>query len=301
MNCLVLASSETDYMRSELQELTNTLGKGMYTVRLLHVNVSSLELYRTLGSEPYGLVWLLGHAGVDGFVFGGTTISANELGLFLNQAKCRDAVLNACYTVQHVTEIQRRANTNILATIKEEVQDQIAWISAIYLAKRLVETGNLKETYEAVVASGNSDYRWFPAPREVGGRRKRMTERRDERGVKELNMAVRSLESTVSKLVVALQGDAWTGQDGLIEITKELREEVQEVKGKVRSLEEQLNVNRLVLSRRNLVTIVIILFFLVAGIIYFTYTLGGYQLAFNHYYPIFATYSEYGSSGWQFP
>lgn len=287
-NCLVLASSETEYMRSELQELTNTLGQANYNVKLLHVNITSLELYRTLGTEPYELVWLLGHSGTEGFIFNETIISANELGLFLNQARCKDAVLNACYTVEHVAQIQRKANTNILATIRQEVQDKTAWLSALYLAKRFVETGNLRDTYEAVIAEGNSDYRWFPAPREVGGRKRRMTERRDERGIKELNTAVRNMETTVGKLVVALQGDAWTGQDGLIEITKELRSEVQEVKGKIRSLEEQLNVNRLVLSRRNIITIAIVLFFLVVGILYLTYTLGGYQLAIYYHYPVFA-------------
>ena len=299
MNCLVLASSETNTMRSEVQELVNILSGAKFVVKILNVNVSSLELYRSIGSEPIDLVWVTSHAGPQGFLFGAICISAEELGLFLAQVKSRDVVLNACHTEEHVVTIQREANTNILATIKPSIIDETAWLYALYLAREFSKTGVLEEAYLEVISNANSEYRWFPAPRRKLGR-SGMSEQKDA-GMEELRNSIRQIEGTVSKLVVALQGDPWTGQDGLIDLSKELKREIEHTKNKLESVEKQISANKLVVDREGLIAIVIIFLLLSLGIMYLTYTLGGYRIAFDSYYPIHPNIDLFATDIGEFP
>jgi len=272
-------------MRSEVQELVNILSGAKFTVRILNVNVSSLELYRSIGTEPIDIVWVTSHAGPQGFLFGSIYITAEELGLFLNQVNSKDVILNACHTEEHVVTIQRKANTNILATIKPSIDDETAWLYALYLAREFSKTGVLEEAYLEVISNANSEYRWFPAPRRKLGR-SGMTEQKDA-GMEELRDSITKIEGTVTKLVVALQGDSWTGQQGLLDLSKELKREVEQIKDKVKSVEHQISASKLVVDRKGLIAIIIVFLLLSLGIMYLTYTLGGYHIAFDCVYPLY--------------
>jgi len=113
-----------------------------------------------------------------------------------------------------------------------------------------------------------------------------MTEQKDA-GMEELRDSITKIEGTVTKLVVALQGDSWTGQQGLLDLSKELKREVEQIKDKVKSVEHQISASKLVVDRKGLIAIIIVFLLLSLGIMYLTYTLGGYHIAFDCVYPLY--------------
>lgn len=271
MNCLILASLETQYMQGEVQELSNTLAQAHYIVQLLQTGITSLELYRVLGGQTIGLVWVSSHASTTGFTFGTILITPRELGMFVSQAKTHSLVLNTCYSIEHVSIIQQQSpQTSVLATINPNVLDQDAWTNALYLGRRLAETMDLETAYREILATGGSDYRWFPAltqTAEVSG----MAREEDKKGHTELQQTVARLESTISRLVRALQGDSMLGQRGLVDTVRDLDT-------RVRRLEHDVGDEKLVLTRWGAAAVTV-LFVVLAGIILFmAYRLGGYNV-----------------------
>lgn len=264
MKALILASLASTYMQSEVQELLNSLTKAKYSVQLLQVNISTIELYRMLGLGPPGLVWVSCHMDANGFSFGDVIITPKELGMFLRQARTKDLVLNTCHSIQHVVEIQRQANVNIVATINPEITDSDAWTYALYLGKKLSESDGLQAAYQDTVADSTSEYRWFPAPKISEAR---MTSG-EENDLQELQRTVEQLEVTMGRLVRALQGDSMMRSKGLIEM-------VQSLEARVQSLEQKVDGNKLILTRWGAVIVVVVFIALALGLIYFTSKLGG--------------------------
>lgn len=263
MRCVILASLSTAFMQSEVQELVNSLTRAKYTVRLMQSNITSLELYRMTHEGSVDLVWVCAHSSKEGFVFGEVVISPRELGLWLHQMEVGDLVLNTCFSIQHISEIQRHANVNVVATIEEEIHDNTAWTNALYLGQKLAESSSLQAAYRDTLAESESKYRWFPAPRIKEGR---MAERGNE--LEELQRTVERLEHTVARLVRALQGDNLIESDGLIKMVRNLE-------SRVKVLERKVDGSKLVLTNWGAIIIILGFVGLLLGFIYMTVKLGG--------------------------
>lgn len=270
MQALIMASLETPFLQSEVQELSNSLSKARYTVQILQVNVSTLELYRVLSMGAIGLVWVASHVDAKGFRFGDIVITPRELGLWMRQARTRDAVLNTCHSIQHVSELQRQANVNIVATINPEIVDQDAWTYALYLSKKLAETASLQAAYRDTVGQGASEYRWFPAPRISEDR---MTGDNPS-DMEELQRAVEKLEYSMSRLVRALQGD----QDSMMR-SKGLIEMVQDLEKRVTLIEGKVDGSKLILTRWGAAFVVLFFVALALGLMFLVNKLGGGPVA----------------------
>lgn len=278
MNCLIIASLETENMRSEVQELSNTLGRAHYEVTLLQAHVNSLELYRALTNGPIRLVWIASHSNSEGFSFSGNVLTPVEIGLFLHQARTTNLVLNSCFSVEHVSTIQKYSNVNVIATIRANIDDKEAWMAALYLSKQLIGTRNLRDAYTASVAKQDTGYKWFPAPES-----ERLFMNEEERvknlervtstiteNIDKLEKTTDRLEKTVDTLTKVLQGDVLYMQRGLIERTAI-------VETRVQTLETKIGDSNTIKINRSTTFIVVALFILaVLGIIYITYLVGGY-------------------------
>jgi len=272
MKCLIISSLESAYFQSEVQELSNNLSRARFTVQQLTSNISSMELYRALDNEPTGLVWVSCHVSVKGFVFGEVEISPKELGLFLKQGRSRDLVLNTCFSLQHVVEIQHHANVNIVATVNSEIEDKNAWTYALYLSRRLAESTSLQAAYWDTLSEETSEYRWFPAPKI--GENKMAGDGNDE--LTEIQETVERLEVTLVRLVRALQGDSLMRSKGLIEM-------VQDLEKRVSTLEHVVDGNKLILTRWGLAIVIAIFVVLIVGFLFLTIKLGGNNIALFHF------------------
>ncbi len=201
-----------DTLPSEAQEVVNVLSAAGWRVRLVQQPVTKLELFRAADEGEYELGWLGAHSGKDGFALDSEVVSPLEIGSFFAAAGCRDVVLNSCFSAEHVDAIQQVAPTcNIVATIRPEgIADQEAWSAALYLVRRFVRVGSLREAQRQ---GGTGQYRWFPAP--SPGMSRAMD-----------NEALRRLEMTTERLVRALQGDEFSRSPGLIASMLSLQDEM---------------------------------------------------------------------------
>lgn len=260
MNCLLIASLETNFMQSEVQELTNLLS-AKYKVKLLQTGITSLELYRSLGTK-LELVWIASHSSSAGFSFSDVVISPAELGMFLFQAKTEDLVLNSCFSSEHINVIQRYANVNIIATIQPDVLDREAWTSALYLGREL-SNSDLHTAYNSVLVGGSTVYRWYPAPRMV--RTTMDTE------LREILIRLDRLEDRMDRVTRAQIGDPEFKQEGIVDILKVLV-------NRVENIEKRMNSGNLMhVTRVMIITFITAFILLTAGIIYMIYLLGGYN------------------------
>lgn len=216
-NILVISTIELKLGGSEAQELVNILSGSGRRVNLFQAMHSSLELYRSLRDSPYELVWIASHSGPEGFKLEEEILKPSELGLFLQEAKTSDLVLNSCFSVTHVQQIQQSSNTNILATIDPEgIEDEDAWTSAIYLARSIARTGDLYKSYSEMLVGNSSQYRWFPAPRP---KVQNVPE-------SQLENRLRRMEDSVGDLVRTLQGDQFSRQKGLLQAAEDFQVEM---------------------------------------------------------------------------
>ena len=154
----------TQAMR-EAQDVLNILQGGGCSVHLLANQDVTLDcLGEVLDHGPFDMVWLIVHSGSDGFALADQVISAAQLGQWLDATRCRQVVLNSCFSAEHVDVIQRAAAVDIVATIDPSgVKDHLARSTGVYLARAFVETGDLEEACSRASGNGLVQYRWFPA------------------------------------------------------------------------------------------------------------------------------------------
>lgn len=213
MRCLLIVASSLPQVPSEAQEVSNLLTQSGHSTHLLQSSLTSLELFRSLDHGPFDLVWIASHSGEKGFEIGNQTLSPEELGRFLLEARCRDLILNSCFSALHVDAIQRYASVNIVATVRPDLDDVVAWSSALYLTRALIRTNDLWLAYSETMSSGSSIYRWFP-------RIVRLDDQMND------NSRIDRLERSVEQMINALKGDPFTKSLGLIEAMTSLQLEI---------------------------------------------------------------------------
>jgi hypothetical protein len=211
MKVLIIAhGADLTQATREAQDVLNILQAGGCNVHLLANQDVTLDCFdEVLDHGPFDLVWLIVHSGSDGFLLADEVISSAQLGQWLHATRCRQVVLNSCFSAEHVDEIQRAATVDIVATIDPSgVKDRLARSTGVYLARAFIDTGDLEEACLRASGNGLVQYRWFPA-----GDRLRSDGRR-------IGLADKSgdskLEEQLTSLLRAVRGDAENGYIGLV-------------------------------------------------------------------------------------
>jgi hypothetical protein len=191
----------------EAQDVSNILQGGGHSAHLVVGDGATLEcLGEALNHGPYDLAWVITHSGAEGFALADQTISPAQLGQWLDAARCWEAVLNSCFSAEHVATVQQAAHVDVVATIDPKgVDGRVARSTGVYLARALVETGDLQDACARASGNGAVQYRWFPAGS----------------GLRQARGADSDLARKVDDLVVALTGNL-SGQRGLIARMDEL-------------------------------------------------------------------------------
>lgn len=227
-NVLVIAPLQSNLAKlpSEAQEAVNLLSRAGYRVRLVQSPVTILELHRTLDDAPYELCLFGGHGSAEGFVLDQEILKPADLGRLLSDARCKGAVLNSCFSVEHVEVIQSQADIDIIATIRPQgVSDQEAWGAMLFLVRAFVGVKSLHGAYRQVFRSSSAtQYRWFPSIQSQRGWG--MDDRENE--LERIEHSVTRLGNTVDTLVRTLQGDDFSRRPGLIDELGALRQEIQQ-------------------------------------------------------------------------
>ncbi len=189
--------------QSSAMEVANTFSAAGWIVRLVQGDdASRAGLGRAIGGAGYDLVWLWAHSDKLGFKLSDDVITPTELGQFISMTGAADVVLNACFSIEHVETLQRGANVNVVATINPDgISASAAWSTAVYLAKALTDTGDLRSAYNIASANGLAQYRYIPS----SGLKMSSPNKNDD------------LWDTVQQLVVAIQGNAFTRTPGMLD------------------------------------------------------------------------------------
>lgn len=152
-------------------------------------------------SGSFDLAWLIMHSGADGFGLADQVMPPAQIGQWLAACHCFEAVLNSCFSAEHVAAIQYAAHVDVVATIDPSgVDGRVARSTGVYLARALVQAGDLQEACRQASGNGAIQYRWFPAG----------TVLRQARSA----IADPDLPRQVNELVTALTGGL-SGQPGL--------------------------------------------------------------------------------------
>lgn len=194
----------------EAEEVSNILQGAGHSVHV--VDTSDVTLERLEGTSKYGpfdLAWLIVHSGTEGFALADQDIEPSLLGKWLNAIGCWQAVLNSCYSAEHVAVIQQEVAADIVATINPKgVRDRRARLVGICLARALAESGDLEKACVQTVGGGSLQYRWFPFGDVL----------RDGR-----RMGVETIEDQITSLVRAVRGDPDNGYVGLVGRVQEIQ------------------------------------------------------------------------------
>lgn len=210
MKVLIIAyGADLTQATREAQDVLNILQAGGCSVHLLaNQDVTQDCLDEVLAHGPFDMVWLIVHSGSDGFALADQVITAAQLGQWLDATHCEQAVLNSCFSAEHVDVIQRAAAVDIVATIDPSgVKDRVARSTGVYLARAFVDTGDLEEACSRASGNGLVQYRWFP-----DGDKLRSDGRRTGLGDKPSDR----MEEQLTSLLRAVRGDAENGYIGLV-------------------------------------------------------------------------------------
>lgn len=208
---VILAVGDLDSLPAEVQDITNIFSAENWTVRLcIGDDASRQGLVRVSLEGQWDVVWVGAHSSSKGFILSDGELSPHDLGIWLSSIKATECVLNVCYSLEHVTRIQRVCNSGIACTIDEKgLPDPLAWATGVIVAGHLARTRDLSAAIREVGQNG-SQYRYIPAR---GGREVRAPMNQEDRDL-------------LNQLVMAIKGDGMTGL-GLIRQWQQLSQNLE--------------------------------------------------------------------------
>lgn len=209
---VIVAAGDLDDLPAEVSSVANTLSAAGWTVRLcVGADASRAGLLAAAGEGDVRLAWFGLHSGTDGFALTDGVLSPAQLGVWLRNVSAREAVLNSCYSVEHVDAIQRAADVDVACTIAPAGVDSTeAWQWGVYAVRAYVQTGDLQQAVRQASGMGSLQYRFIPC----GGMKMRG---RDGR------MPPDRIEEQLSSLLRAVRGDTVNGVPGLVQRLGEMQ------------------------------------------------------------------------------
>ncbi len=195
---IVAAGDDIEGLTAEVQAVANEFSGAGWTVRLLCGNDASRSGMLQAAEKKYDLAWLGMHSNAEGFGLADGIMPPAELGQWLQHIGAKYAVLNSCFSAEHVAAIQRATpSIAVVATIDlgGVAQDQ-AWSTGVFLARDYMESGDLQSATDTVSGGGLGQYRYFPA---VGRARRTVNNDTD----------------ILRQFAEALAGSTLTGEPGL--------------------------------------------------------------------------------------
>ena len=195
---VVVAAGALDSLPAEVQDVANILSAAGWTVRLCFGDdATRAGLTRAAGEGFAELAWLGTHANAAGFGLADGVLSATDLGMWLAQIGAQECVLNACYSIEHVTAIQRVAPVGVACTIDATgVDDRLAWTMGVAIARARVRTGDMTRAVAEATGNGAVGYRYIPYAGRGAGSGGRMSNEDQD---------------LLRQLVTAIKGDGMTG------------------------------------------------------------------------------------------
>ena len=195
---VILATGNLSSLPAELQDVANILSAAGWTVRLcLDADATRAGLQRAAGEGAVDLAWFICHSTADGFVLSDGTMSPADLGAWLALVGAHECVLNACYSLEHVTAIQRVASCGVACTIDPAgVSDALALTVGVAIVRAYVELRDMAAAVAVATGNGLIQYRYVPR----GGRGARAGGRMSNED-----------QELLRSLVNAIKGDGFTG------------------------------------------------------------------------------------------
>ena len=210
---VIVAAGDLDDLPAEVSTVANTLSAAGWTVRLcVGGDASRSGLLAAAGEGDVRLAWFGLHSGTDGFALTDGTLSPAQLGVWLRNVSAREAVLNSCYSVEHVDAIQRAADVDIACTIAPGGVDSTeAWQWGVYAVRAYVANGgDLQAAVRQASGFGALQYRFIPCGgMKLRGRVGRMPPDR--------------IEEQLASLLRAVRGDTENGVPGLAQQMRDLQ------------------------------------------------------------------------------
>ena len=234
---IVANGGNLDSLPDEVQDVANAFSAAGWTVRLcIHADASRAGLQQAAKEGAAELAWFGCHSSAAGFVLDDGTLSPAELGRWLTEVGACECVLNACYSLEHVTAIQRAAaDTGVACAIDPlGVDDKLAWASGVSIARSYVESGDMAQAVGAV--SGNG-YRYVPRGGRGAGERRRMP-------------VDKNTEEQLAKLVRAVLGEPDAGYIGLVAAVGRLQAQIAAMAEEQRVRNEEQHIWRAEVDRK---------------------------------------------------
>ena len=205
---VIVAAGDLDSLPGEVQVVANTLSAAGWTVRLcLGPDASRSGLMAAAGEGDVDLAWFGLHSSAEGFVLSDGVWPPAQLGTWLRNVNACDVVLNSCYSVEHISAIQRAADgVGVACTIDPAgVDDELAWQVGVHLVRAYAVTEDLRASVQWASGAGSLAYRYVP-PAAAGGIRGGRMAMDESVGIRE----------DLRLLMQAVQGDGRTGAPGLL-------------------------------------------------------------------------------------
>jgi len=236
---IVATGPDLDSLPDEVQDVANIYSDAGWTVRLcIGKDASRAGMTRAADEGPAELVWLGCHSDGKGFGLEDGPLPPAELGRWLARVGASECVLNACYSLEHATAIQRLAPVGIACAIDPKgVDDLVAWGTGVAIARRHVETGNMAQAVAAATGQGIVQYRYLPA-------RRRGTE--GGRGMP----VYKNTEEQLAKLVRAVLGEPDAGYIGLVAAVTRLQSQIASMAEEQRVRNEEQHIWRAEVDRK---------------------------------------------------
>lgn len=205
MRAVIVAAGDLDSLPAEVQTVANALSGAGWIVRLcMGREATRGELLAVAGEGDADLVWLGAHSGPGGFELADGAWPAAQAGVWLCNIGAREAVLNACFSAEHVDTIQRAAGVGVAATIDPAgVEDGLAWQTGVHLIRAYLQSGDMAQAVRQASGYGLVQYRYFPPTGAWKRRGGGMTD----------------TQAQLEKLITAIQGDPYSNPrvPGLLE------------------------------------------------------------------------------------
>ncbi len=140
-------------LRSELQDL---LGSGLTITKALIDDVSRPDLVRALRDTEADVLWVAGHAGVDGLPLSDGVLSPSAFAALV-RGRFALIYINTCESLALAQMIQNETEAAVVCTVAS-VADATAYQTGSLFAAELARTGDFRAAYHRSRPGENKDY-----------------------------------------------------------------------------------------------------------------------------------------------
>lgn len=218
---VVAALTSEEYAQSEISALVNILDADL----LLGSDATSRRLQEMLNSQPWKIIWFVGHGTEHGVSLFDGPIGSGTLTSFIKSTRPELVVINTCSSLNVAMDIYNEVATNFICTV-QDVPDNLAFFTGKQMAINLSRGMSYKNAYLMSKSGQNRTYLFLPGANGMAPKEPEESSKSTRNG----NGDIEDLHEEVSRLSYLIYGNEKWNIPGILPAIAKLQRDSNQIR-----------------------------------------------------------------------